>query len=287
MMKKNIKAIMLVLISMVIMSENISAQNVGVNTLTPRAALEVKGVGNTTASKTMRIVNSSGVEILTMLDNGRLGLGQVAPAVRLDLRGTLPNPVVGIGTTSKNAASVGGGAIRYMEGTKEIHYSDGVQWFRLKSSAIRPCFVGVNDYVAGSYPTETTSVLKGYDAMYDSHNAFDVTTSIYTAPVDGLYVVSFTLSFNRAIVIPDNSYIEARWVSSNGNEVKAVQAYPKGGAGQAGLICTGTIQLQADDTIWPEIWHNLGGNRQMRVYGYSTSTPNADRGFNYLSIFSQ
>lgn len=262
------------------------AQGVGINTLTPRTDLEIKGLGNTTG-KTVRIVNSSNTEILTMLDNGRLGLGQVAPAVRVDLRGTSANPIIGLGTTTRLASVVGGGAMRYMAGTKELHYSDGNQWFRLQANLTRPCVVAPNNYVAGSYPSNATTRLTGFVSVYDSHGAFNQSTSVYTAPVDGLYVVSFTLSFNRAIAINANTYIEGRWVSSNGRTVKCIQAYPDTGRGQGGLTCSGTIQLSLGDTVWPEVWHNLRGTKSMRVYGYNPGSPNSDTGFNQLSIFAQ
>lgn len=287
MKKRESNKIAILLVCLITISVNVVAQNVGINTLSPAATLEVKGEGNSAANKTMRIINSDGVEILTLLDNGRLGMGQVAPVVRLDLRGGLTNSIVAIGTTTNTASSVGGGAIRYMSGTKEIHYSDGSQWFRLQSSAVRPCVVAPNDYIAGTYPSNTTTRLTGFVPVYDSHGAFNKTNSVYTAPVDGLYVVSFTLSFNRAIAINANTYIEGKWVASNGRTIRCIQAYPDTGRGQGGLTCSGTIQLSSGDTLWPEVWHNLGGTKSMRVYGYSTTSPSSDMGFNQLSIFAQ
>ncbi len=280
------KTIYLYLFIFLLSSGKMYSQGVGINTLTPRSDLEIKGLGNATG-KTLRIVNSSNTEILTMLDNGRLGLGQVAPSVRVDLRGTSLDPVIGLGTTAESASDVGAGAMRYMAGTKELHYSDGVEWFRLQANLTRPCVVAPNDYIAGSYPSNATTRLTGFVPDYDSHGAFNQATSVYTAPVDGLYVVSFTLSFNRAIVINANTYIEGRWVSSNGRTVKCIQAYPDTGRGQGGLTCSGTIQLSLGDTVWPEVWHNLGGTKSMRVYGYNSGSPNSDTGFNQLSIFAQ
>lgn len=264
----------------------IHSQGVGINTLSPDADLKIKGLGNTTG-KTLRVVNSSNVEILTMLDNGQLGAGQASPAVRLDLRGTSVDPIIGIGTTSKLASVVGGGAVRYVSGTKELHYSDGNEWFRLQANLTRPCVVAPNDYIPGAYPSNATTRLTGFVPIYDSHGAFNQANSVYKAPVDGLYVVSFTLSFNRAVTINANTYIEGRWISSNGRSVKCVQAYPDTGKGQGGLTCSGTIQLAIGDTVWPEVWHNLGGTKSMRVYGYNPGAPNSDRNFNQLSIFAQ
>lgn len=50
--------------------------------------LKVKGAGNTTG-KTLSLFNSTPTEILTVLDNGNVGIGQVNPAHNLDIKGTL------------------------------------------------------------------------------------------------------------------------------------------------------------------------------------------------------
>ncbi|SHF16823.1 hypothetical protein SAMN05444362_10476 [Dysgonomonas macrotermitis] len=276
-MKKIISTIYLLCI---LTGNYIYSQNVGINTDTPGAALEVKGFSNATDT-TLRIINGSNREILTMLDNGRLGIGQSSPAVRLDLRGTSDNPIIGIGTTTKLASTVGGGAIRYMEGTKELHYSDGEEWFRLQSNALRPCMVAPNDYIAGSYADGTTTRLIGFVPIYDSHGAFDMATSEYEAPIDGMYVVSFTFSFTKS-AIAANTYIEGRWVAENGESIKCIQAYPDAGSGQAGFTCSGTLRLSLGEKIWPEVWHNLGRVKTLRVFGSSS-----DVGFNELSIFAQ
>lgn len=281
----NTSKIIVIVLSILFSISMVEAQ-VGINTLTPGAALEIKGATSSANQKTVQILNAANRDIFTMQDDGKAGLGVVSPVVGLDLRGTSPNPIIAIGTTVKTASTVGGGAIRYMAGTKEVHYSDGSEWFRLEAALTRPCVAAPNDYIPGSYPSNTTTRLAGYVPAYDSHNAFDQATSVYTAPVDGLYVVSFTLSFYWES-IASNSYIEGAWVASNGNRVKCIQAYPVGGNGQAGLTCSGTIQLAMGETVYPEVWHNLGGIRKMRVYDSSLANPNSNLYFNRLSIYAQ
>lgn len=253
---------------------------IGINTLTPAAALDIKGA-TTGNQKTVQILNAANRNIFTIQDDGRLGMGVVSPLVGFDLRGTSTDPIVAIGTTNKTAAEVAGGAIRYMEGTKELHYSDNVEWFRLEADLTRPCVVAPNDSIAGVYPDNTTTRLTGYVSSYDSHNTFDQATSVYTAPVDGMYVLSFTVTFKSSAVV-GNSYILGSWVASNGQTLRCVQAYPVGGFGMTGLTCTGTLQLALGDTVYPEVWHNLGQSKEMRVYGTIS-----DLGFNWLSIYSQ
>jgi len=45
-------------------------KNVGINTVTPTAALSVKGNGNTVATQALKLENSDGINLLTINNNG-------------------------------------------------------------------------------------------------------------------------------------------------------------------------------------------------------------------------
>lgn len=265
-----------------------SAQvGIGINTLSNNETLTIQGNTNDTGAKTVRILNSSNIEIFTLLDNGKIGLVNEQPITTLDLRGSATNQFLGIGMSNASAADVKAGAIRYVATARELHYSDGTEWLNLESSIKRPYLVAPNNYIAGLYPSNATTRVTGFVASYDSYDSFDASTSVYTAPKDGMYSVSFTISFNRAISITTNSYIIATWATSTGNTIKNIQAFPVGGTGQVGITCSGTIYLSAGEEVYPEIWHNLGGTKSLRVYGTTPANPNSDMGFNQLSIFAQ
>lgn len=70
--------------------------NIGIGTSTPGAAkLYIIGTGSTSATYGLRVANNLGVNNLTVLDNGNVGIRQSAPAARLHVQ-------AGGATTSDN-----------------------------------------------------------------------------------------------------------------------------------------------------------------------------------------
>ncbi len=70
--------------------------NIGIGTPTPGAArLYIQGTGSTSATFGLRVANNSGVNNLTVLDNGNVGIRQSSPAARLHVQ-------AGGATTSDN-----------------------------------------------------------------------------------------------------------------------------------------------------------------------------------------
>jgi hypothetical protein len=61
--------------------------NVGIGTTTPSARLQVRGSGATSATTTLIVQNSTPTNILTVLDNGTVGIGRT-PTQTLDIAGT-------------------------------------------------------------------------------------------------------------------------------------------------------------------------------------------------------
>ncbi|SEG32978.1 hypothetical protein SAMN05421847_2053 [Halpernia humi] len=81
-MKKN-----LLLVSMFYYS--LSSSQVGINTETPSASLDLVSKGNTSATKALEINNSSSKELFTLLDNGNLGINAPVPTAILHTDGTV------------------------------------------------------------------------------------------------------------------------------------------------------------------------------------------------------
>ena len=76
---------------------------VGVNTTDPSATLDVVSSGTTSGTKALEINNSSNKEMVTVLDNGNVGIGTNLPTTKLDIEN---------GTTA--------GAIKIVDGTQGV-----------------------------------------------------------------------------------------------------------------------------------------------------------------------
>ena len=85
---------------------SMTAQNVGVNTSTPKSALEVKGNGNTDATSALNVTNSEETSLLQINDNGRIGIGTITPGARLMVVGQSGEPTVNIVAPAGNNPSL-------------------------------------------------------------------------------------------------------------------------------------------------------------------------------------
>lgn len=81
-MKKN------VIIGSLLIATHAFAQ-VGINEANPSAMLDIKSKGNTAATKSLKISNLEGTEMLTVLDNGNVGINVNAPTAKLHTNGSV------------------------------------------------------------------------------------------------------------------------------------------------------------------------------------------------------
>lgn len=255
------------------------AQNrLGINTTQPVGTLDVKELSREEKIKTVSVKNAQKNDVLTILNNGNIGIGLSNPKVRLDMRNTSRKSEIGIGDTDAKASEVGEGAIRFATNFNQLQFSNGTDWLRFTSQLKRPYVLANNNYVAGDYPDSTTTTLTGFTKVQDSYNSFNDTTTIFIAPLESVYIFSFTVAFKAGNIKAD-SYIEAAWVASTGDTIKSVRYFSQGGSGVASINCYGTMRLSTGDTIRPQIYHTLGTNKELIVYTDLVSQ------FNYNKLF--
>ncbi|MBF0577372.1 hypothetical protein [Dysgonomonas sp. GY617] len=265
----------------------LSGQSVGINTNTPLGTLDIFSQGSSNLSDNLRIINSEGAPLLKLQDNGYLGLGTTSPAVRLDLRGSSgSNNIIGIGGTNLSASAAQGGALKYVPSSTELHYSDGTQWMSLEADMVRSCVVADNSYNMVVCPNNAITRLGSWEVQYDPLNSFDGTTGTFTAPKTGLYTVLFMVQFAVGPV-QANSYLEGMWVASNGATIKSVNSFAIAGTFMTPIICSGTLFLNAGETLYPQVFHNMGGDKYPWFAGPPPGGGPASINFNKLSIVIQ
>ncbi|AYZ13053.1 hypothetical protein EGY05_14420 [Chryseobacterium arthrosphaerae] len=81
-MKKN------VVILCLLMATSAIAQ-VGINEENPSAMLDIKSKGNSASTKALKVSNSNGTEMLTVLDNGNVGINVPVPTAKLHTNGSV------------------------------------------------------------------------------------------------------------------------------------------------------------------------------------------------------
>ncbi|MFP3598025.1 hypothetical protein [Chryseobacterium sp. SIMBA_029] len=123
-----------IILSMILLSNVIVLGQTGINTSTPSAALDIVSKGNTNATKALEINNSSAKEMMTVLNNGNVGIGETAPTATLQVTNTTST------------------ALRIVDGTQgagKVLTSDGTG----NTSWVNPALSAVS----GNLPTTTVS----------------------------------------------------------------------------------------------------------------------------------
>ncbi|MBB4807219.1 hypothetical protein HNP38_002523 [Chryseobacterium defluvii] len=185
----------LVLISL--FTGNVLFAQVGINTSTPSASLDIVSKGDTGSTKALEINNSAATEMMTILDNGNVGVGIQNPSAKLHI----------------NAPSTGTG-FRLQDGSQgdlKVLMSDAngnARWDNPNSQYLEQTAVhNTQDYqIAKSAPLTQIPGLTGF-----------------TATSTGKYLIQFHC-FLQADAAPGNKAFYFI-VKKNGTQIKGIETY--------------------------------------------------------------
>jgi hypothetical protein len=262
-MKKKVNYILQLVACVLFFSmSKITAQTTGVLTRNPSNPLHIDAAKDNTTPTASEILND-----VVVTPAGNLGIGLLNPITKVDLRSGDPKKgIIGVGTNTQTAAAAGGGALRYNTGGF-LEYSDGEQWIALPLAPPAKVLINASNASGQSIPIGTTAstTITGWTTTVDAGNNFNQSTGIFTAPRDGFYLVSFSITLANGN-IPKNTYLETAIESSQSTNnipiFKTVNSYP---AFQAGSVsnylsgnCNAIFNLKANDTVKFTVKYNNG-----------------------------
>ena len=223
---------------------------------------------------------------VVVTNDGKLGIGTINPAVRLDVRSANNNnSSIGIGYTTATASEAGAGAIRYYDVSGGLlQVSDGNTWSTLLSSP-KKSFVAAHIIADNGTKTFTSTAtdVNGWTEIEDYTNDFTPSTGLFTAKRDGVYNVSFSYDFVQGTIIA-GSAVEAQLIK-NGNTIitKCLKTFGQSNRiAQAGGICNVSISLLKDETLKIRLRQTI--DNSARGLRSTNDITNSFFGFNNLSI---
>ena len=262
---------------------------INIDTNVPSATLDIVSKENTTDKIALQIKNHDGKDVLRVLDNANTGVANM-PKARMDIRNPVSatNPgegYIGIGTTSVTAPTAGAGAMRYNEVDKRLEYSNGIYWYMFQPVAAKSLVVAAKSLSTNSIANNASVTINGWEKSVDVNNNFNASTGIFTAPRNGVYMISATLGFNLSDQY--KGWLEAVVVVKNSSGIVQAKYFNVSPADGGGYILTpGTsialsIPLLQGQTIELQAANHTGVNTGLR---YDVGTDYSSRGFNNLCI---
>ncbi len=260
-----------ILFLMGIFSISIIYAQVGINTKIPQAALDIKALGNTSATKSLSVKNDANIEIFSIRDDGRVLTSKVtSPSVLLDLRDNSSNSIFAVGESDQAASVAKAGALKYNDLSKSLYLSDDVAWNELASDFIKAFVVADLSVASQSFNNNTTSIIANWTKLADSSNSFNPLTGVFTAKRSSVYSVSLNITLDNGAVNA-KSQLQALLTASGGQQIKCITTFNVAGTLPSGVQCNGNFNLALNETLSTSLWHNLGIAKKVKI-GYNNLT---------------
>lgn len=262
-MKYLYKTIVLLLVNTCVLAQ------VGINTEDVRADLHIYSNGNTENKEALLIYNSANSVVLTVKNNGYVGIGTAAPKVKLDLEGGVSN-TLGLGNTTQTASQAQAGAIRYVNApTPQLQFSNGTNWIHLLTVPIKAFVIAEN--TAGQIITSAGSAkdITNWNFKKDVNSNFNFVTGVFTAQRTGIYIATVSITLDSSFANADSQYELV--LTGGGIGYNSLVSYLKAGASIRPNYCKGIFFLQANETISVKIYQNTGVSKTL------TTQPSVNR----------
>lgn len=280
---------------------------VGINTSNPQKKFHVDGNRDNPATGIPNNIQTA--NDFTIDSNGNVGVGTITPLVKLDLRSAGSNNSLAIGNTSQTATQVSAGAVRYAPvNGGVIQYSDGTAWFQLKTPDIEKTNVVARIRAAAfqaqyQFPYNTDKKVTQFEKFTDNKNAFDPSSGEFTAPRNGIYLLTFTYDMVRYWVLKGGvievDFVKITETGATSVEKRCVRSLASYGdnsgvtyarQSQIGGYCVGAIPLTTNEKVYATIRQTTyNGNLSMRLPSSTAvnDLSNPEQGFNHLTITEQ
>ncbi|WP_428070499.1 hypothetical protein [Chryseobacterium gambrini] len=280
---------------------------VGINTSNPQKKFHVDGNRDNPATGIPNNIQTA--NDFTIDSNGNVGVGTITPLVKLDLRSAGSNNSLAIGNTTQTATQVSAGAVRYAPvNGGVIQYSDGTAWFQLKTPDIEKTNVVARIRAAAfqaqyQFPYNTDKKVTQFEEFTDNKNAFDPSSGEFTAPRNGIYLLTLTYDMVRYWVLKGGvievNFVKITETGATSFEKRCVRSLASYGdnssvtyarQSQIGGSCVGAIPLTTNEKVYATIRQTTyNGNLSMRLPSSTAvnDLSNPEQGFNHLTITEQ
>ncbi|RDC56142.1 hypothetical protein DU508_11010 [Pedobacter chinensis] len=273
----------------------------GVGTRNPQGKLHIDGAKDNPVTGVPTASQVANDVIVT--NDGFVGVGVLAPKVKLDIRSAGTQNAIGIGTTTMTASAAAAGAVRYdvvnVSVGPKIQVSDGTSWNKIYL-APQKAVVVARKIVTSSIPSGGSgTIISNWQEVRDMSDSFDPTTGVFTAPRAGTYTFLLTFNFVGVPVI-DGSRVETQFYNMTTSTILArgYKTFGKSMTGttndggaiatrntQAGGSSTITLTLAEGATVVPRLYQNISASSvNLRVTTNAADPANPDAGFNNLTI---
>lgn len=254
-----------------LLAVGMAVAQVGINTMSPQAMLDIRSRGNTASTMALSVKNNSSVSLLDIRDDGRIITSGVSlPSILLDLRDGQDNAILAVGESQQTAAYAKGGALKYDVNVKSLYLSDNTQWNQLASDHIKAFVVADITSQLQGFTDNTSNTITDWNIQSDLTGSFNATTGIFTAQRSSIYSVSLNITLEEGSVSA-GSEARAVLVASNGKQVTSISTITSVGNFPVGVQCSGSFLLALGETLSVVLFHNMGETKNVKV-GYNNLT---------------